>query len=253
MIRVGRLVGFYTAYLIFGSVGVLTSLMALPIAHAFGSSKANILGQRLIHYLFRFFVWYLHACGLVQLQANELKRLRFNKNLILVANHPSLLDVVFVAACVPNVFCLMKADLLSNVVLCGQATLAGYVHNKSGVGLIKACKVRLHQGSNLLIFPEGTRSNGELGSFKLGFALLSRMTQAPVQTIVIRYSNRYLGKGWPFFRPPPFPIHCSIQLGVCFRPTPQNDDRTFGRSVECYFREALNGRQEALRSVLVHE
>lgn len=242
-VRAGRLLAFYAAYLVFGSVGVVTSLIALPLALLFKSSRANLVGQRAIHYLFRFFVWYLHAFGLVQLDAEELKTLRFNKNLILVANHPSLLDAVFVAAYLPNVFCLMKADLLSNMVLCGQAILAGYVNNRSGVGLIKACRLRLHEGSNLLVFPEGTRSNGKLGPFKSGFALLSRISRAPVQTIVIKYSNGYLGKGWPFFRPPPFPIRCSMHLGACFHSASNTDDRDFGRSVEFYFRKALGDSQ----------
>jgi 1-acyl-sn-glycerol-3-phosphate acyltransferase len=212
-----------------------------------------LAGQKLIHFLFRFFVWYLRIWGLVQLQADQIKNLRCRKNLILVANHPSLLDVVFVAACLPNVFCLMKADLLSNVVLCGQALLAGYVNNRSGVGLIKACKVRLRHGSNLLIFPEGTRSRGQFGSFKMGFALLSRITGAPVQTIIIQYSNGYLGKGWPFFRPPSFPIHCSMRLGGCFHPLPGTDDRAFGGSIEDYFRRTLNDTQKAPQPVLVHD
>ncbi len=220
----------------------------MPVALVFNSARASQFGQKLIHFLFRFFVWYLKAFGLVELDAEQLKTLRHQKNLILAANHPSLLDVVFVAACLPNIFCLMKADLLRNMVLCGQAILAGYVNNRSGVGLIKACKARLNQGSNLLVFPEGTRSNGSLGAFKAGFVLLSRITRTPVQTIVIKYSNGYLGKGWPFFRPPPFPIKCSIHLGSCFYPDGHLDDRILGRNIEQYFRSFLAEINPAKRS-----
>lgn len=237
---VPKLIAFLFAYILFGSVGFITSVFAFLLSLGFQSARARRLGQHMIHYLFRFFVWYLRSCRLVDLQADDLASLRDRRSLILVANHPSLLDAVFIAAYLPNVFCLMKATLVHNLVVCGQSRLAGYVNNKSGVALIRACQSRLAEGSNILVFPEGTRTHGDLGRFKMGFALLSRSISAPVHTLLIRYSHDFLGKGCPFFRPPPFPLTCSIRLGKSFPPEPAIDVRTFGITVEDYLRAELS-------------
>lgn len=238
--RVGRLAAFLAGYVLFGTVGVLTSLAAFALALVFRSPKAHLAGQGLIHGLFSFFVWFVRACGLLNLQAEDLAKLRSSQGLILAANHPSLLDAVFIAAYLPRMFCLMKANLLHNVVLCGQAKLAGYVANRSGVGLIKTCHARLREGSNLLVFPEGTRTRSRLGNFKMGFALLACAANVPIQTILIHYDCKFLGKGRPFFKPPPFPLNCTISLGKRFTPTPEHRAQALGEEIEHYFRETLD-------------
>jgi len=227
---------FYAGYVLFGTLGTATSLVCLLPALCLGADRTRLVGQRFIHFLFRFFVGWLRVFGLMQIDVAALAPVRESQGLILVANHPSLLDVVLVVAQLPRVFCLMKANLAHNLVLCGQARLAGYVNNKSGAGLIKACVAQLRSGSNLLVFPEGTRSRGKLGPFKMGFALLARATQAPVQTILIRCNSNFLGKGWPFFDVPPLPIVCSLRLGRRFEPSPEMDPRAFGQAVEDYLR-----------------
>ncbi len=240
LLRMGHLVAFYTAYGIFGSIGVLTSLGSLIISFGFRSQRAQHFGQILIHYLFRFFVRYLSWCGLLRLEASDLRSLKNTQGQVLVANHPSLLDAVFIAARLPSIFCLMKASLARNLVLSGQSKLAGYVNNTSGVGLVRDCLLRIHAGSTLLVFPEGTRSNGRLESFKMGFALIAQKAQVPIQTVFIRYDHRYLGKGWPFFRPPPFPLNCSITLGKRFEPSCGGDAVVLGRTIERYLRNEVD-------------
>jgi 1-acyl-sn-glycerol-3-phosphate acyltransferase len=134
----------------------------------------------------------------------------------------------------------MKGSLARNIVLSGTARLAGYVHNRSGVGLVKNCEERLREGASLVVFPEGTRTvSGKLRPFKMGFALVAVLTRSPVQTVFITADSNYLGKGWPFFRRPDFPVRYSLRLGRRFQPEPGEDARNFGRTVENYFQETL--------------
>ncbi len=239
---------FWFAYCMFGSVGFVTSVGCFLLSLLPGSVWMRRFGQRTIHCLFAFFIWYCRRCGLMDLRAEGLNTLRGRCNLILAANHPSLLDAVIVSAHLENIFCLMKASLVHNVALCGQSKLAGYVNNKSGAGLIKACESRMQEGSMLLVFPEGTRTREELGRFKMGFALLSATCGAPIQTLVIRYSQPFLGKGWPFFQAPRFPIVCTVELGEVFKPHEERDGRELGLRVEDYFRRMLArpGTEEGL-------
>jgi 1-acyl-sn-glycerol-3-phosphate acyltransferase len=237
---------------LFGVIGVLTSIACYLLALGFRSPRSRLFGQGIIHHLFRFFTWYLQRTGLLKLQAEAVQALRGKRNIILVANHPSLLDVVFIAAQLPNLFCIMKANILHNVVLCGQFKLAGYVNNRSGAGLIKACQARMAEGSTLLVFPEGTRTREQLGEFRMGFAVLARSVGATIHTLLIEYDHKFLGKGWPLFRPPPFPCHCSIRLGKQFHPDDVADARAFGGEVEEYVRDELSALQPATL-VTVHD
>jgi 1-acyl-sn-glycerol-3-phosphate acyltransferase len=232
---------FWGAYFIFAALGSLVSVICVIPAVLFRGIRARRFGQKLIHRLFAFFVGYLRTFGLVELDAGELSGFRECGGAIVAANHPCLLDAVLLVSQLPQAVCLMKGSLARNIVLSGTARLAGYVHNQSGLGLVKKCEERLEEGASLLVFPEGTRTvGGQLLPFKMGFALVAVSTRSPVQTVFITADSNYLGKGWPFFRKPAFPIRYSLRLGRRFQPEPGEDAKKIGRSVEDYFREILN-------------
>jgi 1-acyl-sn-glycerol-3-phosphate acyltransferase len=233
-------IAFFGAYLIFAVVGSAVSIACLLPAALFRGVPVLRFGQKLIHGLFAFFVGYLRCCGLIKLDASELSALQDSRGLIIVANHPCLLDAVLVVSQLPQVVCLMKGSLIHNVVLCGTAQLAGYVPSDSGLGLVKKCRQRLTQGANLLVFPEGTRSIfGQMQPFKTGFALVASLAQSPVQTLIITTDSNFLSKGWPFFQKPSFPVRYSLSLGKRFDPAPGMDVKAFGCTVESYFHNIL--------------
>jgi 1-acyl-sn-glycerol-3-phosphate acyltransferase len=233
-------VAFFGAFFIFAAVGSLVSVACAIPAVLFRGTRARFFGQKVIHALFRFFVGYLRVFGLVELDAGELAGLRNCHGLIVVANHPGLLDAVLVVSQLPHVVCLMKGSLARNIVLSGTARLAGYIRNESSLGLVKKCEERLQEGTNLLVFPEGTRTvNGKLLPFKMGFALAATLTRAPVQTIIITTEGGCLGKGRPLFEKPVFPVRYSLRLGRRFEPELSGDAKNFGAAVENYFKETF--------------
>jgi 1-acyl-sn-glycerol-3-phosphate acyltransferase len=232
---------FYGALFIFAAFGSLVSMICALPAFLFRGTRARFFGQRLIHGLFVFFVGYLRAFGVIELEADELSGLRDAGGFIVVANHPCLLDAVLMVSQLPKAVCLMKGSLARNIIFSGTARLAGYVHNKSGLGLAKKCEERLNEGSNLLVFPEGTRTvGGKLLPFKMGFALVAVLTHAPVQTVIITTESGCLGKSWPLFKKPVFPVRYSLRLGPQFQPMRQEDAKDFGAKVENYFRKTLS-------------
>jgi 1-acyl-sn-glycerol-3-phosphate acyltransferase len=237
---VWQTVAFFGAFFIFAAVGSLVSVICTIPALLFHGTRVRFFGQKLIHALFGFFVGYLRTFGLVELDAGELAGLRDARGLIVVANHPGLLDAVLVVSQMPQAVCLMKGSLARNIILSGTARLAGYIRNESSVGLVKKCEERLQEGTNLLVFPEGTRTvNGKLLPFKMGFALAATLTRAPVQTIIITVEGGCLGKGRPLFEKPSFPIQYSLRLGPRFEPEREGDAKNFGAAVENYFKEAF--------------
>ena len=232
---------FFGAYLLFAVVGALVSLMCLMPAVLFHGKRVRSFGQKLIHVLFRIFIGYVRLFGLVELDADELSELRASKGLIVAANHPCLLDAVLMVSQMPQVVCLMKGVLARNIIFSGTSQLAGYINNKSSLGLVNKCRERLNEGANLLVFPEGTRTvGGELRPFKMGFALVAVLTRSPVQTVIITAESNHLGKGQPLLKRPAFPLRYSLRLGRRFQPEPGQDAKKFGALVENYFRETLS-------------
>jgi 1-acyl-sn-glycerol-3-phosphate acyltransferase len=236
-----QLVWFPLAYVLFGGVGVFTSIGCFALSLLLPTRWGRPWGQTVIQRLFAFFVWYLQRTGLASFDFHDLASLRDRRGIIIAVNHPSLLDAVFVVSRLPRVFCLMKAGILSNLVLCGTARLAGYVDNHSGKRMVERCVARLLEGDSLVIFPEGTRTvESGVNSFKMGFALIAKLARAPVQTVFIRANSPLLSKHWPLFKPPDqFPLSYSLELGRQFAPEAGQDPKEFGTEIENYFRDRL--------------
>ena len=248
---IGHTVAFLGAFLLFAVAGSLVSVLCLLPALLFHGVRVRFFGQRLIHTLFRIFFGYTRIFGLVEVEASELSGLRYCNGLIVVANHPCLLDAVLMVAQMPRAVCLMKGSLARNIIFSGTARLAGYIHNKSSLGLIKKCEERLKEGTNLLIFPEGTRTvGGKLLPFKMGFALAAVSTGSPVQAVFITANNRCLGKGQPLLQRQTLPLRWSLRLGERFVPAPGEDAKSFGGRVENYFQEKLSQPGEKTAAVV---
>lgn len=240
-IWIQRWVWFPTAYLIFGVVGVLTSIVCFLLSLVLPGQWGRPLGQLCIQKLFAFFVWYLQRTGLACCDFHDLADLGSLRGAIIAVNHPSLLDAVFVVSRLPRVVCLMKAGILSNLALCGTASLAGYIDNHSGKRMVEQSAARILRGDTLVIFPEGTRTvSPGVNPFKMGFALIAKLARAPVQTVFLRANSAFLGKHWPLFKPPEqFPLRYSLELGKRFVPQDDTDAKEFGAEIENYFRDAL--------------
>jgi 1-acyl-sn-glycerol-3-phosphate acyltransferase len=198
------------------------------------------LGKRGIGWLFRSFLALMRASGLMKLDLSALEALRCQPGLVIAPNHPCLLDAVFVIAHVPNVTCIMKAQIWDNLVLGGGARMAGYIRNNSPLSMVRMSTRELREGRPLLVFPEGTRTRcGPVNDFKGGFALIAKIAHAPIQTVFIEADSPFLSKGWPVLRRPRFPLVYRARLGKRFNV--EGDLRVFMRQLEQYYRQELAG------------
>ena len=177
---------------------------------------------------------------------------------MLAPNHPSLIDAVILLSIVPNTVCIMRANLIESPFLGGAARLAGFVPNDKGPALVRHGIEKIRAGENLLIFPEGTRTEAQaINSFKHGFALIAKKTGAPIQTVFIEREGRYpfQGDGAIIFRATSVPIADCILVEL-FRAAPDETAQQLSGRLERYFREHLEeyGRRhspdQALLSVL---
>jgi len=229
--------------LYFGVGGLVYTVVGVAGAAMTRERAGRLRGRRAVGAGFRSFLGFWKSSGLVTIDTSALETLRGRPGLVIAPNHPSVLDAVFIMARLPEVACVLKAGLLHSPFIGGGARWSGHISNDAGAGMVRQAVAELAHGGQLLVFPEGTRTRpdaDQVNAFKGAFALIARSAQVPVQTVILRYNSRLLGKGWPLWKVPPYPLVFRAELGRCFEPPPPDGDlRAWMAQVEAYFREVL--------------
>lgn len=198
----------------------------------------QFLGRRVIMLGFRLYLRILSLLCACRFDLDELDSLRHAGPLIIAANHPSLLDAVLVVSRLPNAVCVMKASLMDNLLFGSAARLARYIRNDGAMQMIKQSRSGLLEGAQIVIFPEGTRTQRfPLDALKPTLGMIARRSETPIQTVLLEFSTPYLGKAWPPFRRPSLPLHCRARLGRRF--DAPADHLAFTQELETYFRAEL--------------
>ncbi|HWO99989.1 MAG TPA: lysophospholipid acyltransferase family protein [Methylococcus sp.] len=210
---------FYPGLLLYAGMSLLWIAIAVLLYPILPENLGRTVGRFGIRWGWRIYFGIMTWCGAFRFDTRELETLRNEAPLLLVANHPSLLDAVIIASRLPNLVCIMRAGVSRNLLLGPGAHLARYIRNDSGHGMVKQAVAELRRGAQLLVFPEGTRTVGTtVNRFKGGAALIARQAGVPIQTLVIETDSPFLGKGWSPFRIPRLPIRFRIRLGPRFEP-----------------------------------
>jgi 1-acyl-sn-glycerol-3-phosphate acyltransferase len=180
---------------------------------------ARRTGRAAIRHVWHAYFGMLRALGACRFDLAELDALRDQPAMILAPNHPCLLDALLIASRVPDLCCVMKADLARNVFLGSGARLADYIANDAPLAMIRTAVADLQRGHPLLLFPEGTRTEtASINALKGGIASIAIRAQVPVQTLIIETDSAFLGKGWKLFRKPELPVTYRVRLGQRFAP-----------------------------------
>lgn len=221
-----------------GAISLTWSTLSVPLYYLLPRRFAVPLGRWAVTTGFRIYLGALSLIGACRFDLSALDSLRDEGPLIVAPNHPCLLDAVMVLSRLPNMACIMKVDIVDNVFLGAGARLAGYIRNDAQLSMIRQSVAELKSGSQLLIFPEGTRTTRwPVNVCKGTAALIASRARVPIQTVFIETDSAYLGKGWPLFRRPPMPITYRIRLGRRFAPPEKAG--TFTEDLERYFIDEL--------------
>lgn len=226
----------YAGLLLFALICLVWSLIATVLGPILPRRVGEPLGRFAIMAGFRFYLDVLRLTGIVKLDLKALDVLRDEHALIVAPNHPSMIDVVLIASRMPNLVCIMKASIWDNLLLGGGARLAGYIRNDAPVNMVRLAADAVSKGTPLLIFPEGTRTvTPPVNEFKAGYGLIAKKAGAPIQTVFIDTNCRFLGKGWPLFKLPEFPLIYRVELGKRFEA--QDDVKGLIAGMEEYYRQ----------------
>lgn len=221
-----------------GFLSLVWTLIASVLYPLLPERYGIYLGRYVIMISFRAYLASLSLSQRCSFDLSELDVLRGEPSLILAPNHPSLLDAVMVISRLPNVACVMKADLMNNIFLGAGARLARYIRNEPIRHMVMQATEDFKTGSHLLLFPEGTRTvHQPINPLKGSIALIAQQSRVPVQTLIIETNSPYLSKGWSLFRKPDMPVRYKVKLGKRFAP-PQNTHQLMA-DLESYFNQVL--------------
>jgi 1-acyl-sn-glycerol-3-phosphate acyltransferase len=237
-LRLAERLAFGVALAVFGVGGLICTVVGPILYFLLPRRVGAALGQWVMMALFRFFVGLLRCLGLARCDLGALDALRDGPPVVIAPNHPTYLDAMLVVSRLPNVACIMKADVLDNPFLGGGAKLAGYIRADAPKRMIRSAAEALAAGRHVLFFPEGTRTVQQpVNPFRSGFAPIARLAGAPVQAVVIETASDYMRKGWPLARMPDFPLVYRVRLGERF--APRADSKALVADLEAYFRREL--------------
>jgi 1-acyl-sn-glycerol-3-phosphate acyltransferase len=240
--------GFSFAFIFAG--GALLALTAFP-AIALVSGPEAVRRRRvqyLIHLIFRFYIRMLIFLRLIDLEIESVAKLRDGAGRLVIANHPTLLDVVLLMALAPHVQCIVKKELWENRYLGSVVRAAGYIRNDlEPEALLAACGTAMAEGNSLIVFPEGTRSQpGRSMRLHRGFANIATLLQSDILLVTITCDPRTLTKGEAWWTIPPVRPRFRVAVGECLDVASMSDSeyrsvtaRKLVRFIEGYYAERL--------------
>jgi 1-acyl-sn-glycerol-3-phosphate acyltransferase len=198
----------------FGLGGLLLRVFVFPVLNLVMHNRARRVSaaRTIIRLAFRGFVGLMHGLGVLRYQIVGLEKLD-RRGLLILANHPTLIDTIFLMAFVKRADCIVKARLWNNPFTAGPVRAAGYIDNEEGAAMMDACIASLRAGNNLIVFPEGTRTPADGGiALKRGAANIAVRGLRSVTPVLIECRPRTLGKGDKWWRVPAAHVQFRIEV-----------------------------------------
>jgi 1-acyl-sn-glycerol-3-phosphate acyltransferase len=192
----------WICFFVFGLGTLVLVMFVMPVMLLFLRPRERFQkhARRLVSASFRGFILMMRLMGVVKLEAKDPAAFRNLVSKIVVANHPSLLDVVMLISLIPNADVIVRGNLVENIIISGVVRRLYIPNSLDFNDIVRAAGESLRQGNCIVIFPEGTRTprSGEM-RLKKGAARLSLLLGAEIVTARIGGTDKYgLGKGDPF-------------------------------------------------------
>lgn len=209
-----RLFGTGLSFTLFGIGGVtigfilwlLSSLKLLP------KDKFAPQARLFVSKAFSLYINFMQAICLLSYEIDGAEKLQSNEKKLVIANHPSLLDVVFLISMIPQANCVVKSALWRNIFTRPPVHAADYINNESE-SLIDDGVASLNKGETLVIFPEGTRTApGEPIKLFRGAANIAILSQTELTPVFISCTPKTLLKKQNWYNIPLKAPHFIIKV-----------------------------------------
>jgi 1-acyl-sn-glycerol-3-phosphate acyltransferase len=210
-----RFVGTSLLWFFFGLIGLIVSIFVFPVLYLIVRDTAarQTIARNLIATAFGAFMWGGYLMGVFSFRVTGMEHRDPEGGQLILANHPTLIDVVLLLSILPQVDCVIKEAVIRNPFMRASVTTANYISNYEPADLLSSCVERLESGASLLLFPEGTRTvSGQPLAFKLGAAEVAVRANARILPVVIDCRPPFLAKHEPWYSIPPSRPHFSVTI-----------------------------------------
>jgi 1-acyl-sn-glycerol-3-phosphate acyltransferase len=199
----------------FGVGGLLLWILVFPVLSILPGTRLQKVsrGQKVVHYSFYVFIGLMHRIGVMTYEITGLEKLNRPGQLI-VANHPTLVDIVFLISRIKQANCIVKEKLWHNPFMRGPILNAGYISNGDPEQMIAECVKWLQSGGSMIIFPEGTRSvPGKPCRFQRGAAAIALQANKIVTPVTLSCYPSTLTKAEQWYQIPYRRFHLAMHVG----------------------------------------
>ena len=190
------------AMTVFGVGAVILAVFVFPFIRLFTLRRKDfgVVARAYVSHTFRVFLGFLNLLHVSIRKVDNPEEYKNIHSKIIIANHPSLLDFVYIMSLVPNSTCIVRGGL-TKTPLRGVIKQAYITNTTTFEDMCVECKKLTDMGCNVIIFPEGTRTprHGK-NNYKKGAARIALYCGCDVQPIFIGGSDKYgLGKHDPLW------------------------------------------------------
>jgi 1-acyl-sn-glycerol-3-phosphate acyltransferase len=209
VITFGRVALTAVAFLSFWFGSFVMVAFAFPIAR-WRTRRASAVEraaacQRALQRAFTLFHDYMRVVGLIDFDPRRADRATPGEKFVMIANHPTLVDVTAIASIYGRITCVAKTPLFRAPVVGRVLRQVAYLNSGSGDVFSGAMMVgqaldRLAESMPVLVFPEGTRSPQDgLRPFLRGAFEIACRANVPIFPLLVRCTPPALGKGRPWY------------------------------------------------------
>lgn len=233
-----RLCFTFWSFTFFGLGGLLMGVTVFPIIYITPMPmRWKIYSSRSLKRLsFKLFIAFMKYTGVLTYEIHGAEKLSKRKNLLIIANHPTLIDVVFILSFANRPNCVVKKGVWRNPFMYFVVKASGFICNTGEPeDMIQRCVEALHKGDGLIIFPEGTRTKADgYMHFKRGVAHIGLEAKKAFTPVVITCNPITLTKRHRWYHiPKESPPHFTITV---------NDDCDFLEMVDEADSQAVKAR-----------
>jgi 1-acyl-sn-glycerol-3-phosphate acyltransferase len=215
-----RLAATALCFAVFGLGALGLRALVFPLLALLpGDALARRRRARLaISRLFWLFVQFMRYSAVLSYEVRGQERLGRPGQMV-IANHPSLIDVVVLIGLIRDANCVVKQKLWHNPFTRAPIRAAGYISNSGSMDMLDEAANALQSGETLIVFPEGTRTTpGQPPCFHRGAAAIALRGATVITPVVITVTPSTLTKAEPWYRIPARRFHFCLQVGADIDP-----------------------------------
>ena len=244
-----RWIGTALSFFVFGIGSFLLGIIIMPLLiFLVRDEKRRVRWSRLlVGNAMRFFGFFMNTVGVLRYELTGTEHIQPGQSYLILANHPSLIDVVFLLSLFPTAECVIKQELRENFWTRHLMKGVGYISNRDPGQWLNDCIDRLTDGQSLILFPEGTRTvPGKPLKFMAGAAAVAVRAGVDCLPIVITCSPTTLTKADRWYQVPDRRVFLSLQIQppISAREALDHavDDREAGRSFNRFLLDYFTAR-----------